>query len=261
MMHPGTHHGSRGHTGQLGHGGPEAREPPAALLWEVPGSKQCAAVMQCHHHGNHTCTQCHHQWCTLPPHHTCMKGPGNAHKCVMPSRCMRCTMMEQGDNSAQAPPEYQGRHWCPPTNIMSRDSSAAHKCAVPRMRQGMPRCDAHTNGHHQCHAQPIACNDHACMTTLPHRVKASMMHMCASLAMGTLAKYHGGDTVLPQWQQQVAMMQCNANTMATICQCKSAQCRDQGSPRVKPFQVTHVSNPFPTSQTQTRICFPRIMRV
>ena len=124
---------------QSDHGGPEAREPLAAPLWEVPRSKQCTAAMQCRHHGNCTHTQCHHQWCTLPPHHTCMKGPGNVHKRAMPSRRTQCAMMEQGENSAQAPPEYQEHHWRP-TNIMSRDSSlsAAHKRAVPRMRKGMP---------------------------------------------------------------------------------------------------------------------------
>ena len=73
---------------QSGHGGPEAMEPLAAPLWEVPGLKQCTAAMQCCHHGNHTHTQCRHQWCTLLPHHMCMKGPGNVHKCAMPSRCM-----------------------------------------------------------------------------------------------------------------------------------------------------------------------------
>ena len=147
----------------------------------------------------------------------------------MPSRRMQCAMMEQGDNSAQAPPEYQGHHWCPPTNIMSRDSGlgAAHKRAVPRTQQGMPQCNACMNGHHQCRAQLIACDDHARTTTLPHRVKAPMMHTHASSAMGTPAKYRGSDAVLPQWQQQAAMMRCDGDTMVTICQCKSAQCQDQ----------------------------------
>ena len=139
---------------QPDHGGPEAREPLAAPLWEAPGSKQCAAAMQRRHHGN--CTQCCHQWCTLPPHHTHMKGPGNVHKHTVPSWCMRCAMMEQGDNGMQAPPEYQGRHWRPPTNIMSRDSgpSAAHKACSAKNAKGHA-----TTRHPHKRAPPMPCAD------------------------------------------------------------------------------------------------------
>jgi hypothetical protein len=225
---------------QSGRGWLEAREPLAAPLWEVSGSKKHATAMQRCHHGNCTCarTQCHHQWCTPPPDHSGTKCPSVAHECLMQTQCMHA-MREHRCNGASAPPVYQGRLRCPTaTNTLHRDSGfgTVYKHAVLRQREHATvttyRCS-------NCAPPPPA--NEGCQRCCPinslHRDEspnAAQMRAAPrrpQRAAATQRRHHGSCAATQHWHQGAPPMPCWQPTTWG----ESPQCRAQArNPRTTP---------------------------